>query len=116
MSEITPQNDTPTETKPKKVKAPKNSAMAKATAPKAKAPKAEKAAKPPKTESPKREKAPTEQLCTFAIRLRPAERDEIHAAAGPRNATRFVTAVALAAARNDDAAYREAIETARKLR
>ena len=69
-----------------------------------------KAAKPP------REKKPKEPLVVFAIRLAETERDEIHKAAGPRNATQFVRAVALAAAREDEGAFREAIKAARELR
>jgi hypothetical protein len=65
---------------------------------------------------PKKEKAPTEPLVVFAIRLRAEERDEIHAAAGDRNATQFVRAIALAAAREDDAAIKTAISEAKKLR
>lgn len=46
-------------------------------------------------------------LVTFAFRLTPAEREEIHAAAGPGKASRFVKAVALAVARLDDKAVQE---------
>jgi len=41
------------------------------------------------------------ELCTFAIRISPAERDAIHKAAGPRRATSFARAVLAAAARKD---------------
>ena len=64
---------------------------------------------------PKKEKAPKEDLVVFAIRLTEPERKEIHDAAGPRNATQFVRAVALAAARQDDAAFKAAILEAKKL-
>jgi hypothetical protein len=43
----------------------------------------------------------SENLCVFALRMTPEERDEIHEAAGPARASRFVRAVALAAARGD---------------
>jgi hypothetical protein len=43
----------------------------------------------------------SESLVVFAFRLTPAERDVIHDAAGPAKASRFVRAVALAAARRD---------------
>jgi len=66
--------------------------------------------------APKKEKAPKEDLVVFAIRLTEPERKAIHDAAGPRNATQFVRAVALAAAREDDAAFKNAISEARKLR
>jgi len=43
----------------------------------------------------------------FAFRLTPEERDAIHKAAGPAKASRFVRALlAVAAARNDEAAVR----------
>ena len=42
-----------------------------------------------------------EELVVFAFRLTPEERDAIHDAAGPARASRFVRAVALAAARRD---------------
>jgi hypothetical protein len=74
-----------------------------------------KAARKPEPK-PKGERAPREDLCVFAIRLTEPERKEIHDAAGPRNATQFVLAVALAAAREDDAAFKHAISEAKKLR
>jgi hypothetical protein len=52
----------------------------------------------------------TPNLCVFAFRLTPAERDEIHKAAGPGKASRFVKAVALAVARLDDKAIQEATD------
>ena len=42
-----------------------------------------------------------DNLVVFAFRLSPQERDLIHDAAGPSRASRFVRAVALAAARRD---------------
>lgn len=42
-----------------------------------------------------------DNLVVFAFRLTPEERDVIHEAAGPSRASRFVRAVALAAARRD---------------
>ena len=64
----------------------------------------------------KTENAPKEDLVVFAIRLTEPERKAIHDAAGPRNATQFVRAVALAAARDDLAAFKYAINEAKKLR
>ena len=61
-------------------------------------------------------KAKKEELVTFAIRLPEAERDAIHVAAGPRGATRFVRAVAVAAAREDEKAFRQALKEAREAR
>jgi hypothetical protein len=58
---------------------------------KAKAPKKEKATKREKVENP----------VVFAFRLDAADRDKIHAAAGPAGATRFVRSAALAAATAD---------------
>lgn len=42
-----------------------------------------------------------DDLVVFAIRLTKAERDAIHAAAGPGKATKFVRTLAVAAARGD---------------
>jgi hypothetical protein len=63
-----------------------------------------KAVKEPK---PKKEKAPREPLVVFAFRLTEAQRDQIHKAAGPGKATRFVRAAALAAASGDRPAFEE---------
>ncbi len=57
------------------------------------------------TTEPK-EKAPKEDLCVFAFRLTPAARDAIHKAAGPAKASKFVRSLAVAAARNDEAAVK----------
>ena len=57
-----------------------------------------------------------EQLCVFAFRLAPHERDTIHQAAGPARASKYVRAVALAAAREDSKAYQEALKEAREAR
>jgi hypothetical protein len=43
----------------------------------------------------------SDDLVVFAFRLTPDEREEIHTAAGSARASRFVRAVALAAARRD---------------
>ncbi len=53
----------------------------------------------------KKATAKQENRVVFAIRLIPAERRAIHAAAGPRGATRFVLAAALAAAKGDRKAF-----------
>jgi len=45
-----------------------------------------------------------EELVVFAFRLTPAERELIHKAAGPAKASRFVRAVAIAAANGDEGA------------
>ncbi len=58
----------------------------------------------------------TEELCTFAIRLTEAERDAIHAAAGPRRATKFVRTLAVAAARNDMKGIQNVLKEARAAR
>jgi len=47
-----------------------------------------------------------EELCVFAFRLTEEERDAIHKAAGPAKASKFVRMLAVAAARNDEAAVR----------
>jgi hypothetical protein len=61
--------------------------------------KTEKKAKEPKKEQPR------PSMVVFAFRLAAADRDAIHAAAGPGKATRFVLAAALAAARGDQKAF-----------
>jgi len=43
----------------------------------------------------------SEELCVFAFRLAPEERDAIHKAAGPGKASRFVRTLVAAAARDD---------------
>ncbi len=60
------------------------------------------AAKKPATEA----KAPREELCVFAFRLTEAERNAIHAAAGPAKASKFARNLLVAAARKDEAAVR----------
>ena len=53
--------------------------------------------------TPAVEKSTVEEgLVVFAFRLTPTERDLIHKAAGPAKASRFVRAVALAAASGDE--------------
>ncbi len=57
--------------------------------------------------------APTEakeDLVVFAMRLTTAERDAIHAAAGPGKASKFVRQVAIAAARGDVDAVQRLID------
>ena len=51
-------------------------------------------------------KAPRDNLCVFAFRLTEEERDAIHKAAGPAKASKFVGTLAVAAARNDEAAVK----------
>jgi hypothetical protein len=53
-----------------------------------------------------RTKAPRKDLCVFAFRLTSEERDAIHKAAGPAKASKFVRTLAVAAARNDEAAVK----------
>jgi len=60
----------------------------------------------PKAPGEPKEKAPREDLCVFAFRLTPAERDAIHKAAGPAKASKFVRSLAVAAARSDEAAVK----------
>ena len=72
-----------------------------------------KAASKPKAVKPKKGKAPKEDLCVFAFRLTPAERDAIHRAAGPRNATQFVRRVAVAFAHEDEGAFKTVLKEAR---
>jgi hypothetical protein len=68
-----------------------------------------KAAKPRKDTGPKPNRV-------FAIRVTDDELAAIHKASGPRNATRFVRAVAAAFAAGDEAAFRAVLEEARQAR
>ncbi len=61
------------------------------------------APKPPKTEE--------EDLVVFAFRLSQEERELIHKAAGPAKASRFVRALAVAAAKRDETAVRKLLAT-----
>jgi hypothetical protein len=49
----------------------------------------------------KKERAPKEDLVVFAFRLTPAERDQIHKAAGPAKASKYVRALTRAASAGD---------------
>lgn len=78
---------------------------------KAATPKTRKTEKPAKApaetvvhEDPKNESR--EDLCVFAFRLTEEERNAIHKAAGPAKASKFVRTLAVAAARNDEAAVK----------
>ena len=68
-----------------------------------------------KPEKPKAEK-PKEELCVFAFRLAPSERDAIHKTAGPAQASRFVRQVAAAFANEDEAAFRAVLKEAKAAR
>jgi len=92
-------------------KTPKKEATVKTDTP-AKAKKVAKA-KVVKEPKPKKEKAPKEPMVVFAFRLSEAQRDQIHKAAGPGKATRFVRSAALAAASGDRPAIEELLATAK---
>jgi len=80
---------------------------------KSKSTKKKKAARAKKPAVKKAEKTPQrEELCVFAFRLTPKEREDIHKAAGPGKASRFVRSLAVAAARNDAAAVTAIMEGA----
>ena len=68
------------------------------------------AARPAQTEAAQ----PKEDLVVFAIRLTKAERDAIHAAAGPGKATKFVRSLAVAAARGDGPTVLGILDTIQK--
>lgn len=95
----------------------KSKSTKKAATPKAQTtPKAKKSEKPAKAapettvpQAPKKEKFA--DLCVFAFRLTEAERDLIHKAAGPAKASKFVRSLAVAAARNDEAAVKAILKT-----
>ena len=63
-----------------------------------------------------KKKPPKEELCVFAFRLTPAERDAIHKTAGPAKASRFVRQVAVAFGNEDEAAFRTVLKQAREAR
>lgn len=71
---------------------------------------------PAKKAASKKPTTPKEDLVVFAIRLTQAERDKIHATAGPRNATHFVRTVAAAFANEDVKAFQAVLKEARELR
>lgn len=89
--------------KAKKTAATKQAATEEMPAPEATAKSTKKAPAKPKasidTVMPKAKAS--DELVVFAFRLTGPEREEIHAAAGSARASRFVRAVALAAARRD---------------
>jgi hypothetical protein len=88
-----------------KPKTTKKKATAKPRKPAAKAAAAAPAAEP-------KAKAPREELCVFAFRLTPAERDAIHKAAGPAKASKFARSLLVAAARNDETAVKAIMKAA----
>ena len=70
-----------------------------------------------KTATANREARPKEEgLVVFAIRLSEPERDAIHEAAGPARATKFIRAVAIAAAHGDVDAFKRALKDAEEAR
>jgi hypothetical protein len=69
-------------------------------------PKAHPAAKGDTKKAPKPKPEPEGELVVFAFRLAPEERDLIHQAAGPARASKFVRALAVAAACHDEAAIK----------
>ena len=58
-------------------------------------------------------KEPQEETVVFAFRLSPEERELIHQAAGPAKASRFVRALAIAAACHDEAAIKLLLQSAK---
>jgi len=82
------------------------------------APKAAKPAKAVKAKAPKakREKVDQGDLVTFAVRLPKAEAEALHAAAGPRNASRFAKALFAAFAAADPRAFQAILAEAKEAR
>jgi hypothetical protein len=66
-----------------------------------------------KEPKPKKEKAPKVPLVVFAFRLTEEQRDQIHKAAGPAKATKFVRSAALAAASGDRPAFEDLLAQAK---
>ena len=75
--------------------------------------KAAKAPKPTTAPTPTKAKATDKPNRVFAIRVTDEELAAIHKASGPRNATRFIRAVAAAFANQDEAAFRAVLKEAR---
>ena len=90
----------------------KNSTAKKTATAKTKSAPAAKAKKATRQPKPKAEKPGR----VFAIRVTDDELAAIHKTAGPRNATRFVRAVAAAFAAEDEAAFRAVVREARESR
>jgi len=93
-------------------KTTRSEATASASSP-GKSAKSTKKAKAVKEPKPKKERAPKEPQVVFAFRLTEAQRDQIHKAAGPGKATRFVRSAALAAASGDRPAFEELLAQAK---
>ncbi len=71
---------------------------------------------PTGTPSPKAKRSePEEDLVVFAFRLSPQERDLIHRAAGPARASKFVRALAVAAACQDEGAIKLLLQSAKTI-
>ncbi len=79
----------------------------------AKTPKPAKKAKAEKEAKMKKVRTPKEPQVVFAFRLTEAQRDQIHKAAGPGKATKFVRSAALAAASGDRPALEELLAVAK---
>ncbi len=96
-----------------------NSTKGKTTKKPAKAKAATPKAKPVKAAKPKKEKAPRESRegwGTFALKLPVHEREAFHSASGAAGASRFARIVLNAFSNEDEAAFKNAIAEARKLR
>ncbi len=63
-----------------------------------------------KAEASAKVKAPKEELVVFAFRLTEAERDQIHKAAGPGKASKFVRTLTVAASKKDETAVGEIVK------
>ena len=61
-----------------------------------------------------KEKPPKEELVVFAFRLKPGERDAIHAAAGPAKASKYVRGLTLAASRGDEKTVLEIVRAVKE--
>jgi len=104
-----PKTETPTPAKTQAaVAAPKPGAKPKASrlSPELQAAKDRAITKREGKRPPKEMREPEGDLVVFAFRLAPEERDLIHKAAGPARASKFVRALAVAAACHDEAAIK----------
>ncbi len=68
------------------------------------------------TANGKRKAAKKQELVVFALRMTLTERTKPHKTAGPRGATRLARAVLVAAANENESAFKAAVKAAREAR
>ena len=106
-----PAKTEPTDAKPAVAKTPRLSPALQAQADRMIAARDGKKAPAARGARPPKVKEPEEETVVFAFRLSAEERELIHQAAGPAKASRFVRALAVAAAKRDQATIHELLAT-----